>query len=388
MIIHEYQAKEFLKQLGLAVPPGQLAASPAEVRQAALNLSPPVILKAQVLSGGRGKAGGILKARTAAEAEALARKLLGQRLITAQSGPRGLEVKKILVERALDLRRELYLGLAVDRSRENLVAIVSRQGGLDIEELSFSKPELIKKISFTPDEGLRLFQLRQLAYFLELEEDPSKDLINQMRSLTRFFIDLDLKLLEINPLALTADGRLVAVDARIDFDDCALVRHPELSSLEDENLENELERRARKFKLNYLKMDGRIGCLVNGAGLAMATMDIIQHFGGQPANFLDIGGGVTEEAVSQAFEILLSDREVRAALINIFGGIVRCDLVARGVVGVARKLSLKHPVVVRLAGTNMVEGRKILEQSGLPFYFATSLEEAARLAVVLSGQIT
>lgn len=388
MIIHEYQAKEFLRQLALAVPQGQLVASPAEARQAALDLSPPVILKAQVLSGGRGKAGGILKARTAEEAEVLARNLLARRLVTAQSGPRGLVVKKILVEKALDLKREFYLGLAVDRSQDSLAAIVSRQGGLEIEELARSSPELIKKISFAPDEGLKVFQLRQLAYFLELEEDLIKDFINHLQRLTHFFLGMDLKLLEINPLALTGDGRLVAVDARMEFDDCALARHPELSSFEDENLENKLERQARKFKLNYLKMDGQIGCLVNGAGLAMATMDIIQHFGGRPANFLDIGGGVTEEAVSQAFEILLSDSEVRAALVNIFGGIVRCDLVARGVVRAARKLSLSQPVVVRLEGTNVAEGRKILEESGLPFHFASSLEEAARLAVALSGQTT
>lgn len=385
MIIYEYQAKEILRQLGLSVPRGQVAASPAKARNIAASLSPPVIIKAQVLAGGRGKAGGILKARTAAEAESLTRNLLGSKLITAQTGNRGLAVRKVLVEKVINLKRELYLGLAVDRKNETLVAMVSPQGGLEIEELSRSRPELIKKIVFWPDEGLRLYQARQLAYFMGLEEAATKRLTQDLKQLSRFFIDNDLKLLEINPLALTEDNQLVALDARMEFDDYGLARHPELVSLEDYDYESPPEKEARIYRLNYLRLDGQIGCLVNGAGLAMATMDLIQHCGGQPANFLDIGGGVTEEAVSKAFEILISDERVVSALINIFGGIVRCDLVARGVVSQARKLSLKKPVVVRLEGTNVNEGKKILEESGLPFHFSEDFEQAARLVVSLAG---
>lgn len=387
MIIYEYQAKEFLRSLGISVPPGQLATSPDEAREIAVNLSPPVIIKAQVLAGARGKAGGILKARTAEEAESLAMTLLGKKLVTAQSGKQGLTVRKVLVEKAIDLKKEIYLGLAVDRKNEALVAMVCRKGGLEIEELSRSRPDLIKKITFLPDEGLKTFQARQLAYFLELEDTLANGLTQDLKQLSRFFIENDLKLLEINPLALTADDQLVALDARMEFDDYGLARHPSIASLLDYQAESQAEKEARNYRLNYLRLDGQIGCLVNGAGLAMATIDIIQHFGGRPANFLDIGGGVTEEAVSKAFELLMSDEQVISALINIFGGIVRCDLVARGIVNQARKLSLKKPVVIRLEGTNVVEGKKMLEESGLPFHFAPDFEQAARLAVSLAGKI-
>ncbi len=386
MLIHEFQAKSFLQGLGLKIPAAALAESAAEARRLALELGCPVMLKAQVLAGGRGKAGGVLKATTPEETERLASRLLGSRLVTAQTGGQGLPVNRLLVEKAVNLKKEYYCGLTVDRRNETLVAIVSRLGGLNIEELSGSRPELIKKIFFNPDEGLKQFQARQLAYFLELPEGLIRDFVAQLRLLSGFFIKNDLKLLEINPLAWSEDDQLLAVDARMEFDDCSLARHPELAVLRDESQENELEKKARRFSLNYIKMDGTIGCLVNGAGLAMATMDIIQHFGGQPANFLDIGGGVTEEAVSQAFELLLSDSQVVAALINIFGGIVRCDLVARGVLATADRISLNRPVVVRLEGTNVAEGRRILEESGLPFVFAADFEQAARLAVELSRQ--
>jgi len=387
VLIHEYQAKEILKQLGIPVPEGKLAGSAAEARQITLNLSPPVILKAQVLSGGRGKAGGILKAKSPEEAEFLAQSLLGQKLATAQSGNQSLLVRNILIEKAVNLKKEFYLSLAVDRLNETLMVIVSQQGGIEIEESARSRPELIKKIIFSPEEGLRSYQARQLAYFLDLEETGVKEFVFYLKQLGHFFVENDLKLLEINPLALTEDNRLIAIDARMDFDDYGLVRHPDIASLYDYHSESEQEREARKFKMNYLKMSGNIGCLVNGAGLAMATMDIIQYFGGQPANFLDIGGGVTEEAVSKAFEILISDEQVTAALVNIFGGIVRCDLVARGVVNAARRISRQKPVVVRLEGTNVAEGKKILEQSGLPFYFASGFEPAAKLAVSLAGKV-
>lgn len=386
MLIHEFQAKNFLQGLGWKIPAAALAQSAKEAGLLARELGCPVMLKAQVLAGGRGKAGGVLKAATPEEAERLASGLLGSRLITAQTGSQGLPVNRLLVEKAISLNKEYYCGLAVDRRNETLVAIASRQGGLNIEELSGSRPELIKKIFFNPDEGLKHFQARQLAYFLELPEKLIRDFVVRLKRLSEFFLENDLKLLEINPLAWSDDDQLLAVDARMEFDDCSLARHPELAALRDESQENELEKRARMFGLNYLKMNGGIGCLVNGAGLAMATMDIIQHFGGQPANFLDIGGGVTEEAVSQAFELLLSDSQVIAALINIFGGIVRCDLVARGVLAAASRISLNRPVVVRLEGTNVAEGRRILEESGLPFIFAADFEQAARLAVELSGQ--
>jgi succinyl-CoA synthetase beta subunit len=383
MLIQEYQAKKFLKELGLRVPESHLVESPEQISEICKDLPYPVVLKAQILSGGRGRAGGILTARTSEEAESLARTLLGKRLITSQTGSRGLVVRKILVEKALSIKKEIYLSLAVDRKNETLLAMVSQQGGVDIEELSRWKPELIKRISYSPDEGMKQFQARQLAYFLELEEVLVKELGSSLKKLSCFFIEKDLKLLEINPLALTEGQLLVAADARMEFEDCSLGRHPDIASLLDFSDESEQERAARNFKLNYLKMEGDIGCLVNGAGLAMATMDIISNFGGQPANFLDIGGGVTEEAVSKAFEILISDDRVNSALINIFGGIVRCDLVAKGIVSSACQLGLRKPVVVRMEGTNVTEGQKILKESNLPFYLADDLEQAARLAVSL-----
>jgi succinyl-CoA synthetase beta subunit len=384
MLIHEYQAKEFLKQLGINVPEGQLAENPRKAGELARKLSGKVVLKAQVLSGGRGRAGGIILARGPEEAEEAARKLIGKKLITNQTGNNGLTVRKILVEKALEIRREIYLGLAVDRKNEQLVAIAGKLGGVEIEDLSASKPEWIKKEYFLPDRELSPSQKHTLDSFLELGEDVNKAFVEYLEKLSGFFVANDLKLLEINPLILTAANDLIAADARMDFDDCGLCRHPEIAALEDLSDESEQEAEARKHKLNYLKMNGNIGCLVNGAGLAMATMDIIKYFGGQPANFLDIGGGVTEESVSKAFEILVQDSQVTSALINIFGGIVRCDLVARGIVNSARSLSLQKPVVVRLEGTNAEEGKKTLEDSGVPFHFAPNFEEAARLAVHLS----
>jgi len=384
MLIHEYQAKKFLKELGLLVPDGQVAETPEEAQNIAQELGFPVVLKAQILAGGRGKAGGIKSARSVEEVSSQAASLLNTRLITPQTGPQGKLVKKILVEKLQQIKREFYLGLSVDRKHERLVALVSKQGGVEIEELASSRPELIKQEIFFPDAGLYSFQRRNLTYFLDLPAEVIKTFLDYIERLERFFLRHDLKLLEINPLFLTEADQLVAGDIKMDFDDSGLVRHPELAPLEDLSELSPEEIRARKFKLNYLKMSGHIGCLVNGAGLAMATMDLIQYFGGQPANFLDIGGGVTEEAVSQAFEILLTDRDVTSALVNIFGGIVRCDLVARGIVAAARRISLQKPVVVRLEGTNVEEGQKILEQSGLPFHFLPDFEAAARKAVELS----
>ncbi len=383
MLIHEYQAKDFLKQLGIAIPAGQLAETPGEAKVAAEQLGCPVIIKSQILSGGRGKAGGIRLADSPEKAWLEAGSLLGKKLITSQSAGHGLTVRKILVEEALQVQKEIYFSLVIDRKNDRIAAISGRQGGLDIEELSRSNPEAIKKEYFYPETGLLPFQARNLAYFLQLSEPAFKTSLEYLKKLSAFFLTKDVKLLEINPLVLTAENRLVAADVKLDFDDSGLVRQPEVAGLEDYSEVSPLEKRARSYKLNYIKMEGQIGCLVNGAGLAMATMDIIQLFGGQPANFLDIGGGVTEEAVGQAFEILAGDEQVTACLINIFGGIVRCDLVARGIVTSARKMSLKKPVVIRLEGTNVAEGKKILEEANLPFYFVSEFEQAARQAVSL-----
>ncbi|HAV41632.1 MAG TPA: ADP-forming succinate--CoA ligase subunit beta [Acidobacteria bacterium] len=384
MLIHEYQAKDFLKQLGITIPAGQLAETAGEAKAAAEQLGCPVIIKSQILSGGRGKAGGIRLADSPEKAWLEARNLLGKKLITSQSAGRGLTVRKILVEKALQVQKEIYFSLVIDRKNERIAAIAGRQGGIEIEELARSNPEAIKKEYFYPEAGLLPFQARNLTYFLELPEPAFKTTLDYLKKLTEFFVAKDVKLLEINPLILTAEDRLVAADVKLDFDDSGRTRQPELASLEDWAEVSPEEKKARSYKLNYIKMEGQIGCLVNGAGLAMATMDIIQLFGGQPANFLDIGGGVTEEAVGQAFEILAGDDQVKACLINIFGGIVRCDLVARGIVASARKMSLQKPVVIRLEGTNVAEGKKILEEASLPFYFVNEFEQAARLAVSLS----
>ncbi|HPU93277.1 MAG TPA: ADP-forming succinate--CoA ligase subunit beta [Candidatus Saccharicenans sp.] len=384
MLIYEFQAKALLKELGVAIPAGYLAETADEVRMAAEKLGGQVILKAQILSGGRAKAGGIVVVDSSDQAELAASQLLHRKLITAQSGGRGLVVKKLLVEELVSPAREIYLSLVVDRKNEKLAALASPQGGVEIEELSKSSPQAIKKEYFCPERGLMSFQIRNLAYFLDLPEATFKTFLDYLKSLSTFFLLKDMKLLEINPLIVKTDNQLVAADIKMDFDDSGLARQPEISSLEDWSGLSAEEKKARSFKLNYVKMEGHIGCLVNGAGLAMATMDIIKLVGGEPANFLDIGGGVTEEAVGQAFEILASDQEVKACLVNIFGGIVRCDLVARGLVASARKFALNKPVVVRLQGTNETEGRKILGEANLPFYFVNDFEQAARLVVNLS----
>lgn len=385
MLIHEFQAKKILKELGVRVPEGQVAETPEEAKQIASSLGFPVVLKAQILAGGRGKAGGIKIAKNADEVCTGTEQLLRRRLITSQTGPAGKLVRKILVERAQEVKREIYFGLSLDRRQETLVAMVSSQGGVEIEELAINHPEAIKKEIFSPESGLQAFQRRNLGYFLELPPEPLKSFLDYSEKLVRFFLDHDLKLLEINPLFLTVENQLVVGDIKMDFDESAGPRQPKIFQLEDLSDLSPEEVRARQYRLNYLKLAGNIGCLVNGAGLAMATMDIIKYFGGQPANFLDIGGGVTEEAVAQAFEILLTDPEVTSALVNIFGGIVRCDLVASGMVVAAQKISMTKPVVVRLEGTNVEQGKKILAESGLPFYFVPDFEEAARKAVELSS---
>ena len=384
MLIHEYQAKDFLKKLGIKIPGGSVACNQDEAIKIIEVLGLPVVLKGQILSGGRGKAGAIVLANSLEEAIKSAKNLFGKKITTSQLGNRTFIVKKILVEKALNIKKEFYLGFTLDRKKETLTAMVSSAGGMEIEEIARIHPELLKKECFYPESGLLPFQVRNLAYFLEVPGVVFATLADYLIKLSEFFLKYDLRLLEINPLVLTEKNELVAVDAKMDFDDSGLSRHPEIASLEDITELSPEEIEARRYQLNYLKMNGSIGCLVNGAGLAMATMDIIKYFGGQPANFLDIGGGVTEEAVSKAFEILIKDDQVHSALVNIFGGIVRCDLVARGVVASARKISLQKPVVVRMEGTNVAEGKKILQESGCPLHFVDNFEEAAKMAVFLS----
>jgi len=384
MLIHEYQAKDFLKKLGIKIPGGSVACNQDEAIKIIEVLGLPVVLKGQILSGGRGKAGAIVLANSLEEAIKSAKNLFGKKITTSQLGNRTFIVKKILVEKALNIKKEFYLGFTLDRKKETLTAMVSSAGGMEIEEVARIHPELLKKECFYPESGLLPFQVRNLAYFLEVPGVVFATLADYLIKLSEFFLKYDLRLLEINPLVLTEKNELAAVDAKMDFDDSGLSRHPEIASLEDITELSPEEIEARRYQLNYLKMNGSIGCLVNGAGLAMATMDIIKYFGGQPANFLDIGGGVTEEAVSKAFEILIKDDQVHSALVNIFGGIVRCDLVARGVVASARKISLQKPVVVRMEGTNVAEGKKILQESGCPLHFVDNFEEAAKMAVFLS----
>jgi succinyl-CoA synthetase beta subunit len=385
MRIHEYQAKRLLAGFGIPVPRGEVVRTPAEARAAAERLGGPVVLKAQIHAGGRAKAGGVLKAETPAEAEAAAARILGQPLITAQTGPEGHVVRRVLVEETLAIERELYLGLTLSREEERLVLLVSPMGGVDIEALALDEPDLILRQRISPSTGLRPFQAKRAAFALGLAGPAYGRAVKLITDLVCAFEATDASLVEINPLALAAGGELVAADAKMEFDDNGLARRPEVKALRDPDDESPQEREASLAGLSYVKLDGDVGCMVNGAGLAMATMDLIKLSGGRPANFLDVGGGVTEEAVAKAFAILASDPGVRSALVNIFGGIVRCDLVAQGIVRAAREHGLRIPVVTRLEGTNADAGRKILADSGLPFTTAPNMEAAAREAVRLAG---
>jgi succinyl-CoA synthetase beta subunit len=383
MKIHEFQAKQILAQYGVAIPRGEVAETPARVREIAETIGPRVVLKAQIHAGGRGKGGGIKLAPTPAEAERLAGEMIGMTLITHQTGPEGKKVKRLLVEEALDIQKELYLGIVIDRAREAAVIMASTEGGVEIEKVAAERPELIFKEYIHPGAGLQGFQARKLAFRLGLEGETHKQALKFIMSLYKAFEATDASLAEINPLLVTKQGRVLALDAKMNFDDNALPRHANILSMRDLDEESPLEVEASKYNLNYIKLDGNVGCMVNGAGLAMATMDIIKYSGGMPANFLDVGGGVNEEAVTNAFKILVSDPDVKAALINIFGGIVRCDMIASGVVKAARELGTKIPVVIRLEGTNVELGRKILEESGLAFYAASGMKEAAERVVAL-----
>lgn len=383
MKIHEYQAKQILAKFGVQIPRGDVAETPAQAKEIAAKIGGKVVLKAQIHAGGRGKAGGIRVASSPEEAEKIAQEMLGMKLVTYQTGPEGRIVRKLLVEEALDVERELYLGIVIDRAKEAPVVMASPEGGVEIEKVAAEKPELIFKEYVHPATGLLPFQARKLAYKLGLSGETHKQAVKFISSLYKAFEATDASLAEINPLIITAKGDVLALDAKMNFDDNALPRHPEIQAMRDIYEESPLEVEASKYNLNYVKLDGNVGCMVNGAGLAMATMDIIMHSGGMPANFLDVGGGVSEEAVTNAFKILVADKDVKAALINIFGGIVRCDLVARGIVKAAKEVGLKVPMVVRLQGTNMEEGRRILAESGLAFYSAETMKEAAEKVVSL-----
>jgi succinyl-CoA synthetase beta subunit len=382
MNIHEYQAKELLAKHGVPVQPGAVAYTAAEAEAAARKLGGALwAVKAQIHAGGRGKAGGVKLVKSPEEAGTAAAEMLGKRLVTHQTGPQGRDVKRVYVEAASDIARELYLALSVDRASGRTTLIAAAEGGVEIEELAARAPEKILQLAIDPATGTEPFHARRLAFELGLGGGEVKAMTAFVNGLYHAFTELDAALVEINPLVVTATGGLVALDAKMGFDDNALFRHPEIEALRDEDEEDPIEREAQKHALSYVKLDGNIGCMVNGAGLAMATMDIIKHYGGSPANFLDVGGGATRERVTAAFKLILSDPNVEAILVNIFGGIMRCDVIAEGVVAAAREVNLHVPLVVRLEGTNGDLGRKILSQSGLPIIAAEDFADAAQKAV-------
>ena len=386
MKIHEYQAKSILSQYGVRIPTGEVAETAEKAYEIAKEIGPRVVVKAQIHAGGRGKGGGVKLANTPEEAQERAQEIIGMNLVTHQTGPEGKIVKRILVEEALDIAKELYIGIVIDRAKEAPVVMASSEGGMEIEKVAAETPELIFKEYINPGTGFLPFQARKLAFRLGLEGNTFKQAVKFLLALYNAFESTDASLAEINPLLITSQGDVLALDAKMNFDDNALVRHPNIKEMRDLDEEDPLEAEASKFDLNYIKLDGNVGCMVNGAGLAMATMDIIMYSGGMPANFLDVGGGVSEEAVKNAFKILTSDKDVKAALINIFGGIVRCDLVANGIVKAAKELELKIPMVVRLEGTNVEQGKKILDESGLAFFSASSMKEAAEKIVPLASE--
>ncbi len=397
MKIHEYQAKDLLAARGVAVPKSKVAFSPAEARAAAEEIveatgNEVVVVKAQIHAGGRGKGrfkedpdlGGVKVVRGAEEAEAVAKRMLGKTLVTVQTGPEGKVVKRLLVEQGVAIERELYLGMTLDRTVGRNVLMASTEGGMEIEEVAAKHPEKILKETIDPAVGLVPFQARKVAFGLGLSGTAHKKMLRFLSALVRAYDDLDCSLLEINPLVVTKDGDVLALDAKANFDDNALYRHKDVEDLRDPDEENAAELEAKSWDLSYVDLDGNIGCMVNGAGLAMATMDIIQYFGGTPANFLDVGGGANAEKVAAAFKIITRDPNVKAILVNIFGGIMRCDVIAEGVITAVKEVGLSVPLVVRLEGTNVTQGKKMLEESGLPITTAGSLKEAAQRAVELA----
>ncbi len=384
MKIHEYQAKAILARFGVPVPQGEVASTPDEAADAAHRIGGSVMVKAQIHAGGRGKGGGVKLAAGRDEAAEIARKMLGMTLVTRQTGPEGRVVQRVLIEQTLPIERELYLGIVLDRTQGKPVLMASAAGGMDIEEVAAKTPEKILKEIIEPGLGLAPYQARKLAFGIGVPAASVNAAAAAMTALSRAYEAIDASLAEINPFVLTRDGKVFALDAKLNLDDNALYRHKDLAELRDLNEEDPLEVDASRFGLNYIKLDGTVGCMVNGAGLAMATMDIIKHAGGNPANFLDVGGGASSEQIKNAFRILLSDKNVKAVLINIFGGILRCDTLATGVVAAARELSVAVPIVVRMEGTNVDEGRRILKDSGLNFTVADGMRDAAGKVVRLA----
>jgi len=389
MKIHEYQAKGILARYGVAVPQGEVATTREQAEAAAQKLfqqgAQGVVVKAQIHAGGRGKGGGVKIAKSAAEAAEIAGRMLGMKLVTHQTGPEGKEVHRLLIEETLPIERELYLGIVLDRAAARPVFMASAAGGMEIEQVAAENPEAIIKEYIDPGTGLLGYQARKLAFGLGLAPQQIGQASQFMTGLYRAFEDTDASLMEINPFITTKDGRLFALDAKINFDDNALFRHKDIKELRDASEEDPLEVEASKYALNYIKLDGNVGCMVNGAGLAMATMDIIKYAGGMPANFLDVGGGANAEQVTHAFEILLMDKNVRAVLINIFGGILRVDTLANGLVEAARKTNIQLPIVLRLEGTNVEKGREILKESGINFIVADTMKDAAEKVVAATG---
>ncbi|MDE1902525.1 MAG: ADP-forming succinate--CoA ligase subunit beta [Alphaproteobacteria bacterium] len=391
MNIHEYQAKSLLTKFGVAVPKGGVAYTPQEAETVAKSLAGPVyVVKSQIHAGGRGAGrfkgdekgkGGVRLVKSPADAAKEAQAMLGHVLVTKQTGPKGREVKRIYVEEGCDIKRELYLGMLIDRKTSRITVMASTEGGMEIEEVAAKTPEKIIKVAIDPVTGMEAFHARRLAFGLKLEGKQVGSAVKFMLGMYKAFIALDASIVEINPLVVTGAGDVIALDAKMNFDDNALFRHPDVEAMRDEGEEDPIELEAGKHQLNYVKLDGNIGCMVNGAGLAMATMDIIKLYGGEPANFLDVGGGATKERVATAFKLILSDKNVEGILVNIFGGIMRCDVIAEGVVAAAREVSLEVPLVVRLEGTNVKLGKEILAKSGLPILAADDLGDAAQKVV-------
>ncbi|HYI08355.1 MAG TPA: ADP-forming succinate--CoA ligase subunit beta [Thermoanaerobaculia bacterium] len=386
MKVHEYQAKEILRRYGVPTPRGIVVDNPDEARQAAKELGGRVVVKAQIHAGGRGKGGGVKLAKTADEAAELTRNIIGMTLVTHQTGPEGRVVRKVLIEEALNIDKELYLAVTLDRASGMNVIMASAQGGMDIEEVAAHDPKAIHREPIDSVLGVQPFQARQIAYALGLSGDAFKKCVDFTQKLMRAYMETDASLLEINPLLITKEGDVLALDCKMNFDDNALFRHKDVVEMRDLHEEDPLEVEASKFGLNYIKLDGNVGCMVNGAGLAMATMDIIKLAGGEPANFLDVGGGASAEQVKNAFRIILSDKNVKAILINIFGGIMRGDRIAEGVVSASREVGLPVPVVVRLEGTNVELGKEILAKSGLPLITADAMWDAAEKVVAAAKQ--
>jgi succinyl-CoA synthetase beta subunit len=382
--IHEFQAKQVLSQYGVPIPRGEVATSPYEAYEIASRLGGTVVVKAQIHAGGRGKGGGVKLASTPAEAEEIAAKMIGMTLVTHQTGPEGKTVRRVLIEEGLPIKKEFYLGIVVDRGTQRPVIMASPAGGMDIEKVAAETPHLIFKEFINPCVGLQPFSLKKLAFQLGLTGELLAPTTKIIAALYRAFEAVDASLVEINPFLLTETNKLYALDAKVNFDDNAIYRHKELLALRDFYEEDPLEIQASRSNINYIRLDGNIGCMVNGAGLAMATMDIIKLAGGNPANFLDVGGGATADQVRNAFRILLGDRKVKAVLINIFGGIVRCDVVASGVVEAAKSIGVNIPVVVRLEGTNVDKGQEVLRNSGMKFTVATGMKDAAEKVVALA----